>query len=128
LRSKLNVDEWDKVLRSELWDLPIEETCILPSLRLSYTYLSSYLKCCFAYCFIFPKGYTFKKDKLVLLWMADGLLPQPKNKTMEEVGEDYFHSLVKLEARLAIFRILGKTLILRSLRPFKGVRRGYALS
>jgi hypothetical protein len=94
LRSKLNVDEWDKVLRSELWDLPIEETSILPSLRLSYTNLSTDLKRCFAYCSIFPKGYTFKKCKLVLLWMAEGLLPQPKNKTMEEVGEDYFYSLV----------------------------------
>ena len=26
--------------------------------------------------------------------MAEGLLQQPKNKTVEEVGEDYFHSLV----------------------------------
>ena len=94
LGSQLDVDEWNKVLRSELWDLPIEETGILPALGLSYKYLSSYLKRCFAYCSLFPKDYAFKKDKLVLLWMAEGFLPQLKNKTMEEVGDDYFLALV----------------------------------
>jgi hypothetical protein len=94
LWSKLDVDEWNKVLRSELWDLPIEEIGIIPALGLSYKYLPSHLKRCFAYCSIFPKDYAFEKDKLVLLWMAEGLLPQPKNKTMEEVGDDYFLTLV----------------------------------
>jgi Leucine-rich repeat (LRR) protein len=74
--------------------LPIEETGILPALGLSYKHLSSNLKRCFAYCSILPKDYAFKKDKLVLLWMAEGFLPQPKNKTMEEVGDDYFLALV----------------------------------
>lgn len=93
LRSKMNVDEWDKILKSELWDLPIEETNILPALRLSYKYLPSYLKRCFVYCSIFPKGYAFGKDQLVLLWMAEGFLQQYDNKTMEEVGDEYFLAL-----------------------------------
>ncbi|XP_062175104.1 putative disease resistance protein At3g14460 [Alnus glutinosa] len=94
LRSKLDVDEWEKILKSELWDSPIDKTNILPSLRLSYKYLPSHLKRCFGYCSIFPKGYAFKKDLLVLLWMAEGFLQLPINRTMEEVGEDYFHDLV----------------------------------
>ncbi|XP_062150517.1 putative disease resistance RPP13-like protein 1 [Alnus glutinosa] len=94
LRPKLDVEEWYKVSRSELWNLPIEETCIIPALRLSYKYLSPNLKRCFAYCSIFPKGYAFERNKLVLLWMAEGFLPEHKNKTMEEVGDDYFHALV----------------------------------
>jgi hypothetical protein len=94
LRSKSDVDEWDKILKSEIWDLPIDETNILPALRLSYKYLPSHLKRCFAYCSIFPKGYAFEKDQLVLLWMAEGLLQELKNKTTEEVGNDYFLDLV----------------------------------
>ncbi|XP_059440552.1 putative disease resistance RPP13-like protein 1 [Corylus avellana] len=94
LRSKLDVEEWDKILKSEIWDLRIKETNILPALRLSYKYLPSHLKRCFAYCSIFPKGYAFGKDQLVLLWMAEGFLQEPKNKTMEEVGNDYFLDLV----------------------------------
>ncbi|XP_059445096.1 putative disease resistance RPP13-like protein 1 isoform X1 [Corylus avellana] len=94
LRSKLGVDEWDRVLRSKLWDLPIKETGILPALKLSYKHLSLELKRCFAYCSIFPKDFAFEKDTLVLLWMVEGFLSQPKNKTMEEVGDDYFLALV----------------------------------
>jgi hypothetical protein len=67
LRSKPDVDEWDKILESELWDLRIDEMGILPALRLSYKYLSSHLKRCFAYCSLFPKDYAFKKDQLILL-------------------------------------------------------------
>jgi hypothetical protein len=93
LRSKPDVDEWDKILKSELWDLPIDEMGILPALKLSYKYLSSPLKQCFAYCSIFPKDYAFKKDQLILLWMAEGFLQQPKNRTMEEVGNEYFLTL-----------------------------------
>jgi hypothetical protein len=93
LRSKSDVDEWDKILKSELWDLPIDEMGIFPALRLSYKYLSLHLKRCFAYSSIFPKDYVFKKEQLIMLWMAEGLLQQPKNKTMEEVGNEYFLTL-----------------------------------
>jgi hypothetical protein len=94
LRSKPDVDEWDKILRSELWDLSIDEIGnILPALRLSYKYLPSHLKRLFAYSSIFPKDYAFKKDQLIMLWMAEGFLPQSTNKTMEEVGNEYFLTL-----------------------------------
>jgi len=93
LRSNLCVNEWDKVLRSELWDSPIKHTDIIPALILSYKYLSPPLRRCFAYCTIFPKNHAFKKDQLVLLWMAESFLPQPPNITME-VGDDYFLALV----------------------------------
>ncbi|XP_062174582.1 putative disease resistance RPP13-like protein 1 [Alnus glutinosa] len=93
LRSKPDVDEWEKILKSELWDLPIDEMNILPALRLSYKYLPSHLKRCFAYSSIFPKNYAFKKDQLIMLWMAEGFLQQRKSKTMEEVGNEYFFTL-----------------------------------
>jgi len=93
LRSKLDVDVWDKILKSELWDLTNDGKNILPALRLSYKYLPSQLKQCFAYCSIFPKDYVFEKNQLILLWMAEGFLQQPRNKTMEEVGDDYFLDL-----------------------------------
>ena len=99
LYSNVKADKWDNVLKSEMWGFPGEE--ILPALRLSYYYLPSHLKRCFAYCSIFPKGYEFQKESLILLWMAEGLLHQPKgNKKrqelddMEELCDQYFEELL----------------------------------
>ncbi|CAI0461787.1 unnamed protein product [Linum tenue] len=93
LRAKTDVAEWERVLKSDMWDLSNED--ILPALRLSYHYLPSHLKQCFAYCALFPKDYVFEKEELVLLWMAEDFLVLGKEcKTMEEVGGEYFHDLV----------------------------------
>ncbi|XP_037494820.1 putative disease resistance RPP13-like protein 1 [Jatropha curcas] len=93
LRSKRNVKEWEKVLASSMWDLTNDN--ILPALRLSYHYLPSHLKRCFAYCAILPKDYHILKDQLIFLWMAEGYLDQPKgNKEAIDLGEEYFHDLM----------------------------------
>ncbi|KAJ9141438.1 hypothetical protein P3X46_031976 [Hevea brasiliensis] len=95
LHTKVSQDEWEDILHSKIWDLPEEQSGILPALRLSYHYLPSHLKQCFAYCSIFPKDYEFRKEELILLWMAEGFLQQPKGtKRMENLGAKYFDDLL----------------------------------
>ncbi|XP_034704012.1 putative disease resistance RPP13-like protein 1 [Vitis riparia] len=94
LRTKLNHDAWEDILKSKIWDLPEENNTILPALKLSYHHLPSHLKRCFAYCSIFPKDYVFDVDELVLLWMGEGFLHQVKRqKQMEEIGTEFLHEL-----------------------------------
>ncbi|XP_047149435.1 putative disease resistance RPP13-like protein 1 [Vigna umbellata] len=62
LQSKSSVSEWEGVLTSEIWDLPIEDSKIVPTLLLSYYHLPSQLKRCFAYCALFPKDHRFDKE------------------------------------------------------------------
>ncbi|QHO25613.1 Putative disease resistance RPP13-like protein [Arachis hypogaea] len=95
LRARKEIADWEFILRNEIWELPKKDSGILPALRISYHYLPSHLKRCFVYCSLFPKDYEFKRDELVLLWMAEGLLQQPKSgSTLEEVGSKYFNDLV----------------------------------
>ncbi|XP_022748099.1 putative disease resistance RPP13-like protein 1 [Durio zibethinus] len=95
LHSEVEAEEWNNLLSSRIWDLPDYKSDILPALRLSYHYLPSQLKRCFAYCSIFPKGHKFEKGDLVRMWIAEGLVQQPNSgRRMEEVGEQYFHELL----------------------------------
>ncbi|KAK7845215.1 putative disease resistance RPP13-like protein 1 [Quercus suber] len=95
LRFEEDPRKWIEVLKSNIWDLPTENNSIIPALRLSYHYLSPHLKRCFAYCSILPKDYEFKKEELVLLWMAEDLVQQSEgNGRMEKIGKQYFDDLV----------------------------------
>ena len=49
LHSKLDVEVWNKILKSEIWSQTNGGGNILPALRLSYNYLPSHLKRCFAF-------------------------------------------------------------------------------
>ncbi|PWA90254.1 Disease resistance protein [Artemisia annua] len=93
LKTKVNEDEWEELLNSEIWNLR-DASDILPALKLSYYDLPPDLKQLFAYCSLFPKDYLFDKNKLVLLWMAQGFLSQSMgNKSMESLGCHYFEEL-----------------------------------
>ncbi|XP_071719152.1 putative disease resistance RPP13-like protein 1 [Rutidosis leptorrhynchoides] len=94
LKGKGN-DEWDKLLKSEIWSSDDGEGDILPVLKLSYYDLPLHLKKLFVYCCLFPKDYLFNKNALVLLWMAEGFISESKGtKTMESLGHQYFEGLL----------------------------------
>ena len=95
LRTKSSISDWQSILESDIWDLPKEDSEIIPALFLSYHYLPSRLKRCFAYCALFPKDYEFVKEKLISLWMAENFLVCSQQiRHPEEVGKDYFNDLL----------------------------------
>ncbi|KAE9595158.1 putative winged helix-turn-helix DNA-binding domain, leucine-rich repeat domain, L [Lupinus albus] len=95
LRTRHDAKNWNAILESEVWEFSVKDSKIVPALLISYYHLPPYLKRCFVYCSLFPKDYRFHKDELILLWMAEDLLEQPKRgKTLEEVGCEYFDALV----------------------------------
>ncbi|KAJ1409027.1 P-loop containing nucleoside triphosphate hydrolase [Sesbania bispinosa] len=92
LRSKVDENEWTNILNSNIWELLNDD--VLPALWLSYLYLPAHLKRCFAYCSIFPKAFPLNRKHIVLLWMAEGLLQQGHQKSMEKIGDEYFDELL----------------------------------
>ncbi|KAL6326149.1 hypothetical protein AAG906_001024 [Vitis piasezkii] len=112
LRCKQDEKTWKDMLNSEIWDLRTEQSRILPALHLSYHYLPTKVKQCFAYCSIFPKDYEFQKEELILLWVAQGLVGSLKGgEMMEDVGEICFQNLLSR----SFFQQSGMLLNLRSL-------------
>ena len=94
LRRKHAIRDWNNVLESDIWELPESQCKIIPALRINYNHLPPHLKRCFVYCSLYPKDYEFEKDELILLWMAEDLVKASrKEKTLEEVGQEYFDDL-----------------------------------
>ncbi|XP_055820961.1 putative disease resistance protein RGA3 [Solanum dulcamara] len=85
--------EWEHVRDSEIWNLPQNESSILPALRLSYHHLPIDLRQCFVYCAVFPKDTEMKKETLIGFWMAHGFLLSKGNMELEDVGNEVWKEL-----------------------------------
>ncbi|KAG5113430.1 hypothetical protein JHK82_036699 [Glycine max] len=95
LHTKPSVSQWVGVLEYKIWELPIEDSKIIPALLLSYYHLPSYLKRCFAYCALFPKDHEFYKESLIQLWVAENFVQcSQQSNSQEEIGEQYFNDLL----------------------------------
>ncbi|XP_042484015.1 disease resistance protein RGA2-like [Macadamia integrifolia] len=90
--SSLDLTHWEEVLNSSMWDL-LEESNLPAALSLSYYFLPTYLKQCFAYCSLFPKDYEFDKQRLIQLWIAEGFV-RSNTTRMEDKGRQYFDDLL----------------------------------
>ncbi|KAL9451399.1 hypothetical protein AB3S75_013043 [Citrus x aurantiifolia] len=95
LRSKITVNEWQRILESEMWKEEQIGQGLLAPLLLSYNDLpsNSMVKRCFSYCAVFPKDYSMNKEELINLWMAQGYLNAEEDEEMEMIGEEYFNIL-----------------------------------
>ena len=95
LSLKKSEKEWQSFKNNELLNISQNDNDILPTLKLSYDHLPSYLKQCFAFCSIFPKDYEIEKDSLIYMWMAQGFINlYNENKCLEDVGDEYFMDLL----------------------------------
>ncbi|KAJ9159472.1 hypothetical protein P3X46_024979 [Hevea brasiliensis] len=86
--------EWQPFLEDELSKVAQNENGILPTLRLSYDYLPSHLKHCFAYCSLFPKDYEIDVKTLIHLWIGQGFIKSSySSECLEDKALEYFMEL-----------------------------------
>ncbi|KAL3497614.1 hypothetical protein ACH5RR_040346 [Cinchona calisaya] len=101
LYSKKAAWEWSEIDRTtQIWNNPTSSGMdrALSAIKLSYDHLPSLsLKQCFAACSIFPKDTLLTKDKLVEMWMAQGLINPLKESSlqMEDIGSNYVNMLLQ---------------------------------
>ncbi|CAD5169135.1 unnamed protein product [Musa acuminata subsp. malaccensis] len=73
-------------------------------LMLSYADLPNHLKQCYLHCgSLFPENHVIKKNWLLRLWVAEGLVEDIHGMTSEEVAEGYFDELI-LRSMLQVAR------------------------
>ncbi|KAI4347683.1 hypothetical protein L6164_008472 [Bauhinia variegata] len=106
-----NVFEWQALkdsLSSELESNP-HLVGITKVLSLSYQDLPYDLKLCFLYFGIFPEGYSVSCTRLAKQWIAEGFIIPKKDKTLEEIAQEYLTQLIhKSLVQVSSFRFDGK--------------------
>ncbi|KAL6658531.1 hypothetical protein ACP70R_004117 [Stipagrostis hirtigluma subsp. patula] len=96
LRGKSEINTWRAIRGSSLWNDENIEVRVFGCLKLSYIHLENYLKPCFTFCSIFPKGYQINKNRLIAQWIVHGLVNPRNEERPEDIGNDYFDSLVNV--------------------------------
>ncbi|CAK8543203.1 unnamed protein product [Lathyrus sativus] len=94
LFSNYDLHKWEFVRDHGLWNSEMKRGDILPALQLSYDQMPSYLKQCFAFFSLYPKGFTFDSDTIINLFAALGLV-QPRNgsEKIESIVREYIGEL-----------------------------------
>ncbi|XP_020684794.2 disease resistance protein RGA2 isoform X1 [Dendrobium catenatum] len=96
LRYEVREQVWMDVLCNNLWELERAKDLILPALRISYNHLPTYLKPCFLYASLFPKGHYFTQVELTRMWIAQGYIQLMGTKRLlEDIAFEFFEDLVR---------------------------------
>lgn len=89
LRIRPSIDFWKDTRNRGLLD----ET--MGALWWSYQHLDEQIRHCFSFCSIFPRRHLFKRNELVILWVAEGFIrTTDTGGDLEAVGRKYFDKLV----------------------------------
>ncbi|KAK4409455.1 putative disease resistance protein RGA3 [Sesamum angolense] len=93
LRRK-DIHDWTSVLQSGFSDSNGDTIGVV--LKLSFHRLPCpLLKKCFAYCSIFSEDEKIEKERLIQLWMAEGLLVEKDGHDMESLGSTVYDILLQ---------------------------------
>ncbi|XP_026437133.1 putative disease resistance RPP13-like protein 1 [Papaver somniferum] len=89
--------DWLSIVNHAIFNMVDVKTKMVAILKLSYDKLPSRAKLCFSYCSLFPKDWEINREILIRLWIAEGFIHpshEGNQKSLEDVGDDYFHSLL----------------------------------
>uniref|UniRef100_A0A0E0BLU4 NB-ARC domain-containing protein n=1 Tax=Oryza glumipatula TaxID=40148 RepID=A0A0E0BLU4_9ORYZ len=92
-------DQWHDVFKSIGHGLTEEPKVEDMTKILSFSYydLPCHLKTCLLYLSIFPEDFTIRRDHLVRMWIAEGVVQKTthqKDDVLVELGENYFYELI----------------------------------
>jgi disease resistance protein RPM1 len=104
--SSYSRDKWKTICKSicsQLQNNPTFERLMRRIATLSYDHLPHELKGCMMFLSIFPKDYKINRNRLLVRWITEGLIPEKRGLTLLEVAEYYFDELVRRNMLKATF-------------------------
>ncbi|XP_073013671.1 putative disease resistance protein RGA1 [Typha latifolia] len=95
-KDKLDASHWDSISMGDIYELEKGQDHIMAALKQKYLHLPPHLQQCFAYLNIYPKEWSFKREDVIQMWMAQGMIYQDHDKRIliKDIGKDYFKELV----------------------------------
>ncbi|KAI5427132.1 hypothetical protein KIW84_032523 [Lathyrus oleraceus] len=94
LFSNFDINKWEFVRDSEMWNLEQQKNGILPALKVSYDQMPFYLRECFAYFSLYPKDHILDTHGMCGLWAALGLVQSHNgSEKLEYVARKYIDEL-----------------------------------
>ncbi|XP_059284852.1 putative late blight resistance protein homolog R1A-10 [Lycium ferocissimum] len=95
LRGRRNKKDWKRVEKNVLQHLlnKNDPKSCLKFVEMNYDYLPEEKKACFLYCATFPRGSDIPAWKLILLWIAEGLIKSQADFSLEETAAFYLNDL-----------------------------------
>ncbi|XP_024028473.1 disease resistance protein RPM1 [Morus notabilis] len=89
--------EWKKIYEALCFNLEgnPQLSNISKILSLSYYNLPYYLKYCLLYFGIFPRNHLVPDVRLYRYWIAEGFVKERREKTLEQVAEEYLNELIQ---------------------------------
>ncbi|GJM95591.1 hypothetical protein PR202_ga12352 [Eleusine coracana subsp. coracana] len=97
-----NYDGWVLVNGSGIWEASLSGYTsssydnVIACLKLSYSSMPPYLRLCFAYCAIFPKGHKMAKHDLIYQWASLGFIKQSEEVSVWQHGEICIKQLLEM--------------------------------
>ncbi|KAJ4780397.1 Disease resistance protein (CC-NBS-LRR class) family [Rhynchospora pubera] len=84
---------WNELLGTMSWQSDENECTKIVST--SYEHLPFAIKLCFLYFAAFPEDKEIEVEPLLRIWIAEGLIPEDKNKTLEQTAVCFLKDLVQ---------------------------------
>ncbi|KAL6572619.1 hypothetical protein OROMI_013577 [Orobanche minor] len=94
VEQSLSKSGWEKILKGINFHLSNGKSSVSAILELSYQNLPAPLKSCFLCLGFFKEDATIPVEKLIHIWVAEGLVPQEGEETMEEIARGYLDELI----------------------------------
>lgn len=90
----MNMVEWERILNNPAWSIDGMPEELNHAIYLSYDDLPPHLKQCLLYYSLIPQKANVGPDRMIEMWISEGLVSSNYSDDLEQIGADYINELI----------------------------------